>query len=317
MSGELILIVEDDEMLAEGLGEWLQLIGYKVQLAVNGAEALALLEKIVPDIIISDIVMPIMDGYQFFEAVRARPEWNAMPFLFLTGKAQKRDVLIGKGLGADDYITKPWGPEELLTAIRVKLKRTQDIAYVQLQRAYKESLTMLANSIEARDAYTRGHVERVSVYSVMIARELGLSDQEIEHVELGAILHDIGKVAVPEAILAKPGELTKEEMDEMRKHPAMGAFMIKDIPYLSPAMPMIQYHHERYDGHGYPEGLKGEEIPLQARIMAVADMFDALTSNRSYRTALDPEEAIDYIRNEKNKHFDPVVAEAFINAWNH
>jgi len=315
MSGELILIVEDDAMLAQGLQDWLQFVGYRVQLAGNGREALERLENVHPDIILADIIMPEMDGYQLFEAVRSRPELNAIPFLFLTGRAQKRDILIGKGLGADDYITKPWGPEELLTAIRVKLKRTKDIAFTQLQRAYKDSLTVLANAIEARDAYTRGHVERVSSYSVMIAREMEMDDDEVDEIELGAILHDIGKIHVHESILSKPGDLTPDEISEMRKHTEIGAFMVKDIPYLVPATPIIKYHHERYDGNGYPEGLSGEDIPLHARIMAIADLFDALTTLRSYHEALSPEEAVAYIQNEAGKHFDPKIVEVFVRAW--
>ena len=315
MSGELILIVEDDAMLSQGLQDWLQFVGYRVQLASNGREALERLENVHPNIILADIIMPEMDGYQLFEAVRSRPELNTIPFLFLTGRAQKSDVLIGKGLGADDYITKPWGPEELLTAIRVKLKRTKDIAFTQLQRAYKDSLTVLANAIEARDAYTRGHVERVSSYSVMIAREMELDDDEVDEIELGAILHDIGKIHVHESILSKPGELTPQEISEMRKHTEIGAFMVKDIPYLVPATPIIKYHHERYDDKGYPEGLSGEDIPLHARIMAIADLFDALTTIRSYHEAFSPEEAVAYIQNEAGKHFDPKIVEVFVRAW--
>ncbi|MEK7810063.1 MAG: HD domain-containing phosphohydrolase [Chloroflexota bacterium] len=315
MSGELILIVEDDAMLSQGLQDWLQFVGYRVQLASNGREALERLENVHPNIILADIIMPEMDGYQLFEAVRSRPELNTIPFLFLTGRAQKSDVLIGKGLGADDYITKPWGPEELLTAIRVKLKRTKDIAFTQLQRAYKDSLTVLANAIEARDAYTRGHVERVSSYSVMIAREMEMDDDEVDEIELGAILHDIGKIHVHESILSKPGELTPQEISEMRKHTEIGAFMVKDIPYLVPATPIIKYHHERYDGKGYPEGLSGEDIPLHARIMAIADLFDALTTIRSYHEAFSPEEAVAYIQNEAGKHFDPKIVEVFVRAW--
>jgi putative two-component system response regulator len=315
MSSELILIVEDDAMLAQGLQDWLQFVGYRVQLASNGREALECLENVHPNIILADIIMPEMDGYQLLETVRSRPELNTIPFLFLTGRAQKSDVLIGKGLGADDYITKPWGPEELLTAIRVKLKRTKDIAFTQLQRAYKDSLTVLANAIEARDAYTRGHVERVSSYSVMIAREMEMDDDEVDEIELGAILHDIGKIHVHESILAKPGDLTPEEISEMRKHTEIGAFMVKDIPYLVPATPIIKYHHERYDGTGYPEGLSGENIPLHARIMAIADLFDALTTIRSYHDALSPDEAVVYIQNEAGKHFDPKIVEVFVRAW--
>jgi putative two-component system response regulator len=314
MTGELILIVADNEALSQGLREWLQMVGYQVELAPNGKEGLRRLEARMPDIIISDISMPVMDGFEFFESVRTRPEWTTIPFLFLTARAEKKDVLIGKGLGADDYITKPWGPEELLTAVRVKLKRTQDIALAQLQLAYKDSLTVLANAIESRDAYTRGHVERVSAYAAVIAREMGWTEAQLADLELGAILHDIGKIAVPEHILGKPGKLTDEEFAEMRKHPETGAFMIRNIPYLAVAIPCIRHHHERYDGEGYPDKLAGEAIPLAARLLTVADMFDAMTSDRPYREGLPIDEGVAAITAEAGSHFDPHVVEAFARA---
>ncbi|MBI2975664.1 MAG: response regulator [Chloroflexi bacterium] len=314
MTGELILIVEDNEALSQGLREWLQMVGYQVELAPNGKEGLRRLEARMPDIIISDITMPVMDGFEFFELVRTRPEWTTIPFLFLTARAEKKDVLIGKGLGADDYITKPWGPEELLTAVRVKLKRTQDIALAQLQLAYKDSLTVLANAIESRDAYTRGHVERVSAYAAVIAREMGWTEAQLTDLELGAILHDIGKIAVPEHILGKPGKLTDEEFAEMRKHPETGAFMIRNIPYLAAAIPCIRHHHERYDGEGYPDKLAGEAIPPAARLLTVADMFDAMTSDRPYREGLPVDEGVAAITVESGSHFDPHVVEAFTRA---
>ena len=314
MNSEHILIVEDDNSTAASLREWLEIAGYQVTGAANGRLALKLLEQFHPDIILSDISMPEMDGYEFFEVVRAQPQLTTVPFIFLTGRSQHQDMLVGRGLGADDYITKPWQPDDLLIAIRGKLKRAQDVARAQLHRVYKESLTVLANAIEARDAYTRGHVERVCAYAAVIARELGCTEQELSDLEFGAILHDIGKIAVPETILSKPGKLTEDERKEIRKHPETGVSMVRDISYMALAIPCIQHHHERYDGDGYPGGLTGESIPLTARVLAVADTFDAIISDRPYRRARTPAEAATEIVQEAGRQFDPRVVDAFQHA---
>lgn len=311
MNSEHILIVEDDHITAASLREWLEMAGYQVAVAANGRLALKLLEQFQPDIILSDISMPEMDGYEFFEVVRAQPQLTTVPFIFLTGRSQRQDMLVSRGLGADDYITKPWQPDDLLIAIRGKLKRAQDVARAQLHRVYKESLTVLANAIEARDAYTRGHVERVCTYAAVIARELGCTEQELSDLEFGAILHDIGKIAVPEMILSKPGKLNEDERQEIRKHPETGASMVRDISYMAIAVPCIQHHHERYDGDGYPGGLTGESIPLTARVLAVADTFDAIISDRPYRQARTPAEAATEIVQEAGRQFDPRVVDAF------
>lgn len=315
MSGELILVVEDEPSLASGLKDTLEMVGYQVMTAGNGQEGLRSLEEIQPALIISDIGMPVMDGYQFFNAVRAQPKWTATPFLFLTARAHRSDMLIGKGLGADDYITKPWSTDELLVAISSKLRRSQEIAIAQLQQAYKATLSVLANAIEARDAYTRGHVERVAQYSLAMGRELSLAGARLDNLEFGAILHDIGKIAVPEAILGKPRELSAPETEEMRKHPVTGAHMLKDMSYLADAIPAVRHHHERYDGTGYPDRLAGEEIPLEARIVAVADTLDAMTSERAYRDAQSFERAAEEIIRQSGHQFDPQVVAAFRRIW--
>jgi putative two-component system response regulator len=315
MSGELILVVEDEPDLAAGLRDTLELMGYHVMSAGNGQEALRGLEQIQPDLIISDIGMPVMDGYQFFNAVRSRPKWITIPFLFLTARSHKSDMLIGKGLGADDYLTKPWSTDELLIAISSKLKRAEQLALVQMQKAYKESLSVLANAIEARDAYTRGHVERVSQYALAIGRQLQLIDQALDVLEFGAILHDIGKIAVPESILAKPGPLSESERREIRQHPVTGAHMLKDMSYVAVAIPAVHHHHEHYDGSGYPDGLAGEAIPLEARIVAVADALDAITTSRPYREARPFEAATTEILRQSGKQFDPIVVSALQGLW--
>jgi putative two-component system response regulator len=314
MNNQLILIVEDDPDIANSLSEWLRLVGYQTLHAPTGRVALELLHRIVPAIIISDISMPEMDGYQFYETVRARPEWTTVPFLFLTARSERNDILAGKGLGADDYIIKPWSPDDLLIAIQAKIHRSEAVAFSQLQKAYKDSLIVLAAAIEARDAYTRGHVERVSIYAVVIGHEMGLDEHLLADLELGAILHDIGKIAVPESVLGKPDKLTELEALEMRKHPVTGAAMIKDVPYLAAALPTIRHHHERWDGSGYPDGLAGEAIPLNARILAVADTLDALITKRVYRPPSTIDYALNIIRTGSGKHFDQHVVEAFFRA---
>jgi len=316
MSNELILVVEDELEISASLSEWLQLVGYQVETAGNGRQALALLQSVLPAIIISDINMPEMDGYEFYEAVRAHPEWTTIPFLFLSARSGSNDILAAKGLGADDYIVKPWSPDELLMALKAKIQRAEAVAFSQLQRAYKDSLIVLAAAIEARDAYTRGHVDRVSVYAVIIGREMNLDEHQLVDLELGAILHDIGKIAVPESILSKPGKLNEQEWHEMRQHPVFGAAMIKDVPYLAAAIPYIRHHHERFDGQGYPDGLIGESIPLGARILAVADTLDAMTTQRVYRPACTLDETLAVIRQGAGTNFDPLVVAAFFRVLN-
>ena len=285
MSQENILIVEDNPVLREGLQEMLELEGFIVQTASNGREALDRMVGQHPDLILSDIAMPEMDGLAFFRAVRNRPEWISIPFIFLTARGEREDVLAGKDLGADDYLVKPATRDELLTAVSSRLQRSQQLRVVQLQQAYEASLTVLANAIEVRDQYTRGHVERVMAYSFAIADQLEQDDLDREQLRFGAMLHDIGKIHIRESTLIKKSALSDTEWGEIRQHPMTGAEMIKDIPYLARAIPVVRHHHERWDGKGYPEGLAGKAIPLAARIVAVADCFDAMTTNRPYNLA--------------------------------
>lgn len=314
MAQETILIVEDNPVLREGLQEMLELEGFKVLTASNGREALAEMSGNSPNLILSDIAMPEMDGYTFFRAVRERPEWIAIPFIFLTARGEKEDVLTGKDMGAEDYLIKPVTREDLITVVNSRLERAHQLHVAQLQRAYETSLTVLANAIEVRDLYTRGHVERVMAYSFAIA---GHFDEAVDHDQLrfGAMLHDIGKLHIRETILRKPGPLSPEEWVEIRQHPRTGAEMIRDIPFLSPALPVIRHHHEWWDGTGYPDGLSGEAIPLAARIVAVADGFDAMTTNRPYSPARQLEVAFQAIVACAGTRYDPKVIEAFKQAW--
>lgn len=315
MAHERILLVEDNETLRTGLRAILEQENYQVDEAGNGVEALKLMEINTPDLILADIMMPEMDGYAFFAEVRKRQEWVAIPFIFLTARRERKFILAGKRLGAEDYLVKPITPEDLRTAIRSRLSRSQQLLLVQLREAYEASLVMFANAIEVRDPYTRGHVERVMNYSHAIAEGLNWSPTSIESLRFGSILHDIGKIHIAESILKKRGPLTDAEWEEMRNHPQMGVDLVKDIPYLVPAIPVILYHHERWNGSGYPFGMRGEEIPVAARVVAVADSFDAMTTMRPYRSELTPLKAYQEIMNARGVLYDPVIVDAFHRAW--
>jgi putative two-component system response regulator len=310
-SDPTLLIVEDDPAMLVALRDILEGAGYSVQTAVNGADALDQLSRSRPALILSDIAMPIMDGFELLESVRKRPSSATIPFIFLTARGTREDIFTGKSLGVDDYITKPVTSKELLSAVQARLQRADEFAVMAQLLAAKDSLRVLANAIENK----RYHVERVNSYAQALASELQWDDQRRDALEFGAILHDIGQVRVPEAILLKAGPLTEEEWVEMRKHPVEGARMIEGISYLAPAIPIVLHHHERWDGRGYPHGLLGEEIPEEARLLSVADTFDAMTSDRPYRKALDMDTAKVEIIKHANEQFDTRMVEAFLACW--
>lgn len=315
MSKETILVVEDNNDLREALAEILRFGGYAAITAKNGVDALEKMRSITPNLILSDITMPQMDGFAFFEAVRSRPEWMAIPFVFLTARGEREDILRGKYMGAEDYLIKPLSQEELLTAVVARLERSQQLRMATLRQAYETSLTVLANAIDVRDVYTQGHVERVIAYAMILAAELGLTGRLLDQLRLGAILHDIGKIIIRESTLFKAEPISEAEWHEIKIHAPSGAEMIRDIEYLTPITSIIRHHHERWDGQGYPDGLCGDDIPLAARIIAVADSFDTMTIHRVYHSALTPEQAYDEIINCAGTRYDPAIVAAFQNAW--
>jgi putative two-component system response regulator len=313
---ETLLVVEDNQILLEGLRDILALEGFNVLIASNGKEALDQMGTLTPDMIISDISMPVMDGFAFFQNVRSRLDWLTIPFLFLTARGDRQDILAGKNLGAEDYLVKPLSRDELLTAVRSRLMRSNELRMAQLQQAYEASLSVLANAIDLRDPYTRGHIERVTAYSLVIAEHLGWHGRRLEELRFGAILHDIGKIFIQESMLFKSKSLGDTDWYEIKRHPVSGAEMIKDVPFLAPAVPIVRHHHERWDGKGYPDGLAGKSIPISARVVAVADSFDAMTSDRPYRQARSPEEAYREVLKHSGAQFDPQVVAAFQRAFN-
>jgi putative two-component system response regulator len=307
-----LLVVEDDAAMLVAFRDILESEGYSVNTAANGQDALNVLERIQPDLILSDISMPFMGGIELLDAVRDRPNGGAIPFIFITARGTREDIFAAKAKGVDDYITKPVTRQELLAAVEARLQRTDELMLIQL----KAVLRVLANGIEARDPYTLNHVEAVNAYAQAMATELGWGEQDLEALEFGAILHDIGKIGVPEKVLIKTGPLDPDEWDEMRKHPIYGAHMIRGNPYLEDALPLILHHHERWDGRGYPDGLAGEEIPLGARLLAVADTFHAMTSDRPYRAAIPAEKSYEEILAQSGRQFDPGMVQAFQSCWN-
>ncbi len=308
---DTILIVEDNPTLREGLCEILEFEGFNTLTAGHGQEALDVMENQLPSLILADISMPVMDGFEFFGRVREREDWLRIPFIFLSARSDKPDILKGKQLGAEDYLVKPVDHDELITAVRSRMERNEQLAIAQLRDAYQGSLLMLANAIELRDRYTRGHVERVTMYSLAIAEELGWDSERLEIIRFGGILHDVGKIHVRETTLRKTGSLDDAEWAEIRQHPQIGADMIATVPYLKPMEGIVRYHHERFDGKGYPYGIGGQDIPIEARIVAIADSFDAITSNRTYRPKLTFDQAYEEILRCAGDRYDPEMVEAF------
>jgi len=308
-----ILIIEDDVDLISIITDILETDGFQVISARNGPTALQLFATEKPDLILSDIMMPDMDGFAVLKAVREHPDGLGVPFLFVSARTERRDLSRARDLGADDYIFKPFGVDELRRAVRAKLDRRRVVELFDTRTAHLQTVTLLANAIEARDTYTRGHVERVRTLALDLAHALKWGTDALIILEFGALLHDVGKVSVPENILNKAGPLTPDEWTIMKQHPTIGAKMLEGVDHLRPALPYLLYHHERWDGGGYPHGLKGLGIPPEGRLLAIVDSFDAMTSPRPYRKVLKQEAALAEIRLAMGVQFDPEMATAFLN----
>jgi putative two-component system response regulator len=283
---ERILIVDDESSARAALELLLRREGFEVRNVSDGESALAECASFRPDLILLDILMPGIDGFEVCRRIKATPETRLTPVVLITGLSDTEDRIKGINAGADDFLSKPIDINELLARTRslLRLKQYTD----ELENA-EAVLFSLAQSIEARDTYTRGHCERLADMSTRLASRLGASEEDIKALRRGGIVHDIGKVAVPDAILLKPGPLSREEMELMRRHPLVGERICVPLKTFRSVLPIIRHHHERFDGSGYPDGLRGEDIPLTARILQLADVYDALTTDRPYRKA-DPSE---------------------------
>jgi len=295
--------------------EILESEGYRVTCAANGQEALEAFERETPDLILSDVMMPRMDGFALLEAVRAHPAGAAVPFLFLSARTERLATSTARILGADDYLFKPFEPSDLMDAVRSKLDRRRIVELFDTRSAHLQTVIMLANVVEARDRYTRGHIERVQTYAREMARLLGWGSEALAILEFGALLHDLGKIYIPRRILNKRKKLLYAEWALMKRHPEVGAQMLAGIDHLQATLPYVLYHHERWDGHGYPVRLGGTEIPQEGRLLAVVDTFDAMTSNRPYRRALTSEFTLNEILKRAGTQFDPTMVEVFLELY--
>jgi putative two-component system response regulator len=307
-----VLLVEDNNDMRQTLARTLELAHYSVHQAENGQIALVAMEKVTPDLIVADVNMPRMNGIEFYKALRQNPRWVTIPFIFLTAADTPEDVRLGRELGVEDYVTKPVEADELLAIINARLLRVAEVRIAQVGRAYLETVNLLANTIEGRDAYTHGHVERVARYARCLAEALGWADEHLQKLEFGARLHDIGKIVVPDHILNKDGPLTPAEWEAMRQHPQAGSRILRGITHLQDILPYVLYHHERWDGSGYPHGLRGKDIPVEGRVLAVADVYDALTTARPYHPARPRDEVIKFLKLNAGRLFDPNLISVFL-----
>jgi putative nucleotidyltransferase with HDIG domain len=341
MPGDRILVVDDEEAIREIVSSMLTTAHYKCSQAGSGLQALALLESGEEfELMLSDLMMADLDGIGLLE--RTKEKFPDLPVVMVTAVHDISVALAAIRNGAYDYLLKPFEREQLLATVRRALEnrrlklenrayqtnlealvtaKTEQLrkAIGTLERSYDITLEALGDALDLKDAETEGHSKRVTAFTIAIARAIGLSSDQIRVIARGAFLHDIGKMAIPDAILRKPGALTPDEVTIMREHCYRGYQMLRKIPFLAEAAEIVYSHQERFDGTGYPRGLKNEEIPLGARLFSVADTLDAITSNRPYRPAQTVTAAIEEIVRWSGRQFDPEVVKVFVsmpqNIW--
>jgi putative two-component system response regulator len=293
-----ILVVDDNQANCELLSNLLSTEGYEVVCAADGQQALGKVASDSIDLALVDVVMPRPTGFEVCQAIKSKAETRLIPVVLLTSLDSDADRIHGIMCGADDFLSKPINKHELLARVHslLRLKQFTD----ELDNA-ETVLFSLALTIEAKDPYTEGHCDRLSQYSVALGEKLGLPKHLCVALRRGGLTHDIGKLAVPESILLKPGPLTPEKRKIMEQHPIVGERICAPLRSFRHVLPIIRHHHEKWDGSGYPDGLKGEEIPLTARILQVTDIFDALTTDRPYHKASPPEKALAIMREEEKR----------------
>jgi putative two-component system response regulator len=304
-----ILVADDNEANRELVSELLTAEGYQVVCAADGQHARQAVDSGSIDIALLDVVMPRPTGFELCQAMKSKPETRLIPVILLTSLNSEADRIHGIMCGADDFLNKPVNKHELLARVYslLRLKQFTD----ELDNA-ETVLFSLALTIEAKDPYTEGHCDRLSKYSVALGDKLGLPQDLRVALRRGGLIHDIGKLAVPEHILLKPGPLTPEERKIMEQHTVIGEGICAPLRSFRQVLPIIRHHHEKQDGSGYPDGLKGEQVPLTARILQVTDIYDALTTDRPYRKALLPEKAFAIMREEvKRGWWDSSVLNEF------
>lgn len=325
--GQTVLVVDDSGLNLRVAMNILK-EHFDVACANSGTAAFEVMKKQIPDLILLDYHMPVMDGFQFIEKLRGTEEYKDIPIIMLTADNDRDTEVRGFQAGVMDFIAKPFVNEIMVQRVGriLELSRLQkNLQYEvevqtrkaeerrnQVEKLSEEVMKTLANTIDAKDPYTNGHSLRVAKYSKEIAKRAGKTKQEQKEIYQMALLHDIGKIGVPDDIINKDTRLTEEEYAAIRKHPAIGSDILKTIEEIPDIMIGARWHHERYDGHGYPDGLAGTEIPEIARIIGVADAYDAMTSKRSYRNILAQDVVRSEIERGKCTQFDPVFADIMI-----
>ena len=304
---QTLLLVDDEPTNLRVLRTVLQ-DDYRLLFAKSGEEALQLVQQQQPDLMLLDVMMPGMTGYDVCARLKANPTTQRLPVIFVTALKDEEDETKGFAVGAVDYITKPISPAVVRARVKTHLSlvRADELKHTRLQ-----VIQRLGRAAEYKDNETGLHVMRMSHYAQVLALAYGLSAQQAEDLLHAAPMHDIGKIGIADSILLKPGKLTAEEFKQMQQHPLIGAEIIGecDSELLRMAKVVALYHHEKWDGSGYPHGLAGEAIPLEARIVAVTDVFDALTSARPYKQAWSVEETLQHMRAQKGLHFEPLLVD--------
>ena len=318
-----VLIVDDESAGRDTVESILDGEGYVLLMATNGTQAIEMARTNQPDIILMDVMMPGMTGFEACRHIRSDSDLAEIPIILLTALDDRKSLLTGLDAGADDFITKPFDRYELRARLAgiMRLNRFRKLVqernnveeeHRKLQLAYDATIEGWSHAMDLRDKETEGHTQRVTELTLKMAHALHIGEENLAHIRRGALLHDIGKLGVPDSILLKEGKLTDEEWVIMRKHPIYAHEMLSQIDYLRPALDIPYCHHEKWDGTGYPRGLKGEEIPLAARMFAIVDVWDAVTSDRPYRAAWSKEQALAYIVEHSGTQFDPEIVQVFL-----
>jgi putative two-component system response regulator len=306
-----VLVVDDDPLNVELLSAYLGDEGYRVTAAFSGAEALQHVMNATPDLVFLDAMMPDMDGFAVCTQLKTSADTRLIPVVMITALSSLQDRVRGIEAGTDDFLTKPVNRLELLTRSRSLLRIK---GYVDDLESAERVIEALAKAIELRDGYTEEHTERVTARAINLGRALELSEADLMTLQRGGMLHDIGKIGIPEAILGKPGKLTHEEFAVMRQHPVKGVEICQPLRsrLVALTLPIIRHHHERIDGRGYPDGLRGEEIPLLARIIAISDAYDAMTTDRPYRQGMPKTVALGLLLQGAGSQWDRALVERFV-----
>ena len=313
-----IIVVDDSLTIRSIVKSALEKSGFNVTTAVDGKDALKKIQLNPPDLILSDIDMPEMNGIELCNMVRVDPELKAIPFMIMSANGNRATMrqLLERGVSA--YLVKPFNMEQLVITVEKLLSDQYLLLLKEKERLDSErdfmlaGITSLIAALEARDHYTSGHSQAVSAIVEKMAVKMGLPQEDIESISIAGKLHDLGKIGVPDSILLKPGKLTKDEFNLVKEHPVVGVNILGSIPSLARVIPAIRHHHERFDGKGYPDGKKGNDIPIWARMMAVADTYHALTSDRPYREGMSIQKAMDIILTARGTQLCPASVDLFV-----